>query len=645
MDSKENPQVGQPSLNDQGFRLLMEYANDAIFVLDEYGNFLHANRQAENLLGFSKETLKGKPYHSLLLEEDLEGAAEDIGKVKQGEPVKTLVRMIRADGEIVPVEFSGAFVDLDGRKVLLGIGRDLSERLKAGGDEVRLASIVESSADAIYGTDLEGNITVWNPAAEKLYGYGPQEIIGENVLVLAPADRHGESLRMMEECKEGVAFSHFETVRKNRRMEKIPVSLTLSPLRDKAGRTTGISVIARDLTQEKKSEEAFRKSQEFLNQAQKMEAIGQLAAGVAHDFNNLLSVISGSSEILLSELPMGDPRREEALEIKKTALRGAVLTNQLLVFGRKDVTQPSLLNLDRIIKEMGQMLQRMVGEDMELTLRTDSNINSIKADPVQIQQILMNLCSNSRDAMAQGGKLIIEARNLFFSEPQQKTTGEIPPGSYVLLSVSDSGTGIEPEALTHIFEPFYTTKEIGKGTGLGLANVYSIVKKNGGHVWVYSEIGKGTTFNLIFPRAEGGETGFPAPPSEKFLKGAETLLLVEDEEPLRRILSRQLRQKGYKVLEAGNGEEGLALAAQQPGKIDLLVTDTIMPKMSGKQLADILREACARMKILFMSGYPREVLSQHGVVDPHIHLIQKPFSIESLSLKIREVLEEKTAVR
>jgi CheY-like chemotaxis protein len=383
--------------------------------------------------------------------------------------------------------------------------------------------------------------------------------------------------------------------------------------------------------------------QEQLRQSQKMEAIGQLAGGVAHDFNNLLTVIHGYSELILNSLDDSSRLRQDVREIIHASEHASSLTRQLLAFSRKQVLQLKVLDLNAHVSNMDKMLRRMIGENIELMTLLAKDLGRIKADPGQIEQVILNLAVNARDAMLSGGKLTIETANIELDENYARSHIGVTPGRYVMLSVSDTGVGIAREVKERIFEPFFTTKEKGKGTGLGLSTVYGIIQQSGGNIWVYSEPGLGTTFKIYLPRIEEDtESLKPSAVSTKSLQGSETILLVEDEEMVRKLACTILQKNGYKVLEAPNGEEALRIVQGQNGNpIHLMVTDVVMPGMSGRQLADRLERLRPEMKILYISGYTDNAIVHHGVLEKGIDYIQKPFTIEGLARKVREVLDKK----
>jgi len=390
--------------------------------------------------------------------------------------------------------------------------------------------------------------------------------------------------------------------------------------------------------------EALRQTEKQLIQSQKLEAVGRLAGGISHDFNNLLTVILGYSDITKRNLPDSDPLRRNVEEIIKASERAASLTRQLLAFSRKQVMQPRVFDLNTVVSDLEKMLRRMIGEDIELRVNAESDLGNIKADPVQIEQVIMNLVVNARDAMPKGGKLSIETANVDLDESYSRDHVSVVPGAYVMLAISDTGCGMDEETRQHIFEPFFTTKEPGKGTGLGLSMVYGIVKQSDGNIWVYSEEGCGTTFKIYFPRvtAEAEEYkraahGFEVP------GGTETILLVEDAELVRTLARQVLETAGYRVLEAANADAAINICNSINGdQIDLLLTDVVMPGMSGNDMSRILLMKQPGMPVLFMSGYTDDAIVQHGVLEAGINFLQKPFTPAALALKVREVLDAAT---
>jgi two-component system cell cycle sensor histidine kinase/response regulator CckA len=389
----------------------------------------------------------------------------------------------------------------------------------------------------------------------------------------------------------------------------------------------------------KATESALRLSEEQLRQAQKLEAVARLAAGVAHDFNNILTAISGHSEMLLRQLAANSAGRKSAEQIEKCASLAATLTRQLLTFSRKQVIQPRVLNLNEVIRNLQKMLRRLIGEDIEFCVNLDPAAGNLKADAGQLEQVLMNLVVNARDAMPKGGKLTITTASLSVNGTRVKNLPDLSPGKYVVLGIVDTGTGMSDEVKAHLFEPFFTTKPLGKGTGLGLATCFGIVKQSAGHIEIESQLGQGTTFRLYFPQAQAPvEPVEAANPAGEVVGGTETVLLVEDELFVRELAAATLRERGYAVLEAGNGEEGLRVAQQHQGKIDLIFTDVVMPVMGGTEMANAVRGSHPKIKVLFTSGYSEDVIGEHGVVRPGLEFLQKPYLPSNLARRVREVL-------
>ena len=501
----------------------------------------------------------------------------------------------------------------------------------------KLWRAVEQSADLVMITNREGVIEYVNPAFEALTGYSPGELMGQTPRVLKSGQQSADLYK--ELWQTILAGNVFRCTMVNRKKsgDIFVAEKTVTPLRDNDGRITHFISNDRDITDRRRMENQ-------LQQAQKMDAIGKLAGGVAHDFNNLLMVISSYAELMLDSLTPQHPLRRNVDEIQKASRRAADLTRQLLAFGRKQMQSLQLLDLNLIIEDINKMLPRLIGEDIELVFVPGKKLGKVKADPVQIEQILMNLVANARDAMPKGGRLVIETASMRLDEPYVQEHSIVPPGEYVLLTVTDSGTGIAPEHLLHIFEPFYTTKEEGKGTGLGLATVYGIVKQNSGFIWVYSEPGLGTTFKIYLPRTRQAKlVPQPVIPLEGCPRGCETLLLAEDEEAVRQSAREFLALQGYIVLEAANGAEALALAKAYDGPIDLMITDVVMPQMGGAKLAADLASDRPDMKVLFVSGYAEATFQRHGEIDVTTRFLQKPFSLKAMARKIREVLDAEKA--
>jgi PAS domain S-box-containing protein len=500
----------------------------------------------------------------------------------------------------------------------------------------KLSGAVEQSADSVLITNHEGIIEYVNPAFEALNGYSWKEIAGKTPRILKSGE-HGPDV-YRELWKTVLSGNVYRGILLNRKKngKLYYVETSISPVRDSEGRVTHFVSNGRDLT------ERLHLEAELL-QAQKMDAIGRLAGGVAHDFNNLLTIITSYSELALDGLLPGSAMQAKVQEILSAARRAAELTRQLLAFSRKQVQALRVVDLDPVISVIIKTLQRLIGEDIELTFVAGNGAGKVRVDPVQIEQILMNLAANARDAMPQGGKLTIETSDIYLDDQYvHKKHAIIPTGHYALLTVSDNGHGIPADHLPHIFEPFYTTKPLGKGTGLGLATVYGIVKQNRGFVWAYSEKEMGTVFKIYLPCVQERAAVAEAPgknPIEVAQHGTETVLLVEDEDSVRRAITEFLGLCGYTVLQAKDGMDALAVAKSHAATIHLVVSDVVMPHMSGGQLAEELARFRPETKVLFVSGYAGKTVVDHKVVYLESNFLQKPFSLKQLSSKLRGILE------
>jgi two-component system cell cycle sensor histidine kinase/response regulator CckA len=492
--------------------------------------------------------------------------------------------------------------------------------------------LVENANDVIYTHDLEGHFTSLNRAGEQITGYTRAEAAQMSVLqIVAPA--YQEQIRQMiarRFADEPNTPCSLEILAKDGRKVVLEVSPRLV-LKD--GQAVGVQGIARDVTQRRHLEEQ-------LAHAQRMEAIGHLAGGVAHDFNNLLTVVTGYSELMLRRLGAESPVRQEIEQIKKAGERATTLTRQLLAFSRKQMLQPRVLDLNAVLSDVERLLRRLIGENIQLTMVLGPDLKRVKADPGQMEQIIMNLAVNARDAMPQGGMLTVGTANVVLDEDYASQHVDVQPGQYVMLAVSDTGIGMDDHIRSHIFEPFFTTKVKGKGTGMGLSTVYGIVKQSGGYIWVYSEPNQGSTFKIYLPRVDDPiETQEAANLADELPTGAETVLLVEDEEAVRSLVCRVLRASGYTVLESLNPADALRMAREHPDPIHLLLTDVVMPQMSGREVANHVIVLRPSTKVLFISGYTDDAIVHHGVLDPKTAFLHKPFSPDDLARKVREVLD------
>jgi len=501
--------------------------------------------------------------------------------------------------------------------------------------EERFRTLIEGVRDVIFALGPDGTITSLNPAFETTLGWPRDEWLGKPLEQLVHPDDVPLALELLGSAvrsePRGVRVLRVRTRKGDYRIGEISVTPQF-----REGKLVGIFGTARDVTERLSLEQQLR-------QAQKMEAVGRLAGGVAHDFNNILTAITGFSDLLLEDLAGDDPKRQDLMEIRKAAERAAGLTRQLLAFSRQQVMQTKVLDLNSLVSDTESMLGRLLGEDVTLATRLAPELGPVQADPGQIEQVIMNLAVNARDAMPNGGKLTIETANIELDPSYTQEHFPVRPGSYVMLAVTDSGTGMDDETQTHIFEPFFTTKEQGKGTGLGLATVYGIVKQSDGYIWVYTELGHGTTFKIYLPRVAGlpvtRSSGASLAP---VIGGNETVLVAEDEAAVRAVARHALERQGYRVLEAPSAEAALDLAHRHSGPIHVLLTDVVMPGMNGRDLARRLAELRPELRVIYMSGYTGEAITRHGMLEAGLTYVQKPFTPDTLARTVREVLDAET---
>jgi len=545
----------------------------------------------------------------------------------------------RRDGSQFVGEYTTQALRFAGRRARIGAIKDVTDRHEAEKAHALLASIVQSSNDAIVSKGLDGRITSWNGAAERLFGWSAAEAVGRPITMTVPEDRLGEERKLMEAVARGERIDQYQTVRVRKDGRRVDVAISLSPVLDASGHVVGASKTVRDLTAQREGERTLRRTEEQLRGAQKLDAMGRLAGGIAHDFNNLLSVVLSYSELLLEGTRPEDPARPDLEEIRKAAVRAADLTGQLLAFSRHQVVEPRVLDLNVMLTGLDRMLHRVLGEDIDLVSKPAPDLGRILADPSHIDQVVLNLVVNARDAMPRGGQLTLETRNVDLDERYARDHIGAHPGPHVMLAVTDTGCGMEAATVARIFEPFFTTKKPGKGTGLGLSTVFGIVQQAGGSVWVYSEPGRGSTFKVYLPRVDAAVDELGAAPVPATVRGTETILLVEDNDPLRAVARSVLRRNGYDVMDVASAAEAIRVSAQHAGTIHLLLTDVVMPQMSGPELAVRLAGARPGMKVLCMSGYTDDSVVRHGVLEPHHAFLQKPITPESLALKVRAVLD------
>jgi PAS domain S-box-containing protein len=621
-------------------RSVVYTAADGIVTADQSGTIQSFNPAAERMFGYAAEEVIGQNLAMLMAQPDSDRHNSYIQAYLQTGIKKIIgigreAQALRKDGTRFPIELAVSEMLLPGRRMFTGILHDITNRKAAEATlkdtNARLEAIIETSPLAITTLDLSGRVLAWNPAAERMFGWSGAEVLDQVLPVVPEAER----TELLDRIRGGEPLLSVERQRLRKDGSTIEVTLWTAPLYDPAGEVSGVTGIYADVTQSKLLEEQFR-------QAQKMEAVGRLAGGIAHDFNNILTVITGYGEMVAERIASDPPMLEEVQEILKAADHATVLTRQLLIFSRRHVVKQEALDLNTVVAKLERMLRRIIGEDVELVTAPGAGLALVRADTAQVEQVVMNLAVNARDAMPGGGRLTIETANIELGAEYGKGHIGVKEGEYVMLAVSDTGKGIPPEVRSRLFEPFFTTKERGKGTGLGLSTVYGIVKQSGGEIWVYSELGKGTTFKIYLPQVLDDERR-PAQVAEPspVEHGEETLLLAEDEPGVRALARDVLRQHGYQVLEAMDVPDALRICREHPERIDLLLTDVVMPVMSGRELAERVAEIRPEIKVLYMSGYTDNIVVSHGVTSIDKEFLQKPFTPRSLARKVRESLDRR----
>jgi two-component system cell cycle sensor histidine kinase/response regulator CckA len=613
-----------------------------VFWKDRNSVLLGCNNQfAEDFGAASPEALIGESDDTLATAADAAAfIASDRRVIETGEPLLHVEEPhSQADGRVTTLLTSK--VPLRGRDGavigVLGVYQDISERKRVEAERdallARLQLHIERMPLAYVLLDADLRIADWNPAAVSIFGHPRTDALGMRPGDLVPAAFRPQAEDLLRRIRGGDMAAHSVNENVTRDGRAITCEWINTPLVEDDGRFAGVLCLAQDITERKSLEEQFR-------QAQKMEAFGQLAGGVAHDFNNLLTIISGYSDILLESPRLDDRSRELVREIHTAGSRAALLTGQLLAFSRRQVVQPRVLDLNAVVAGAEQMLGRLIGEDVTLTTAPAPGLDRVKADAGQVEQVLLNLVVNARDAMPRGGRITIVTANVVLNDADRLGRAEVTPGRYVRLTVTDTGCGMTEEVRRHIFEPFFTTKGPGKGTGLGLATVFGIVKQSGGHIGVASEVGRGTTFEIHLPAV--AEVAPPPPPPVRPVpipSGTETILIVEDEQGVRALTRAALQSNGYTLLEAADGEEAVRFGERHPGPIHLLVSDVVMPRMGGRQLAERLAALRPEMRVMFVSGYTDDAVVRHGVRQEEVAFLQKPFSPDALRRKVRAVLD------
>jgi PAS domain S-box-containing protein len=623
--------------SEQRFRALVENSSDAVLLLDAKGTLLYASQSTRSLLGYSPEELLDTSAFSYLHPDD-EGNARDVFNAalqSSGVPFPCEYRRRRKNGEwrFLEATLTNRLQDAAVGAVVVN-ERDITEAKQAERalreSEERYRLLFERNLAGVFRVSTDGKFEDANDSLARMLGFASrQELLGQDATQIyqAPSDRE-RLMRRLE--REGQVIS-YELNARRKDCTSASLLMNVSLLRDAAGNPIAKEGTALDITE-------HRALEQQLLHSQKMDAIGQLAGGVAHDFNNLLMVMSGYAELLLSSICRTNAKAQhQAEEILKAAKRAAGLTQQLLAFSRKQVLSPRILDLNTVIADLGRMLPRLIGEDIHVVIKPGASLWKVKADPIQVEQVIMNLALNARDAMPRGGQLVLETANAHLDEAYARRHVGVQPGEFAMLAVSDTGCGIPADILPRIFEPFFTTKEPGKGTGLGLPTVYGIVKQSGGFVWVYSEVGHGSVFKVYLPRTS--EAPEPVRDEKRAAPehGSENILVVEDEEAVREATCEYLSSCGYTVLQGRNGTDALEVLEGFGGTVHLLMTDVVMPGMSGAELAKRVRELRPGTAVLYISGYTESTVVQHGI-DAASGFLQKPFTLSALGQKVREVL-------
>lgn len=616
-----------------------------VAITDTRGKITYVNEKFCEISQYSREELLGKDhriinsgYHSKEFIQNLWTTISS-GKVWRGE-----IRNLSKNGEIYWVDTTIVpFLDKNGKPFqYMAIRYDITGRKKTEEQLIKEKEFSETAINSLPGIfyliDETGRFLLWNENFQKVSKYSDEEIKH-----LHPTDFFFPDEKQLIIDKIGEVFEKGETFIEAKFVSKdgthAPYLFTGKKISFQ--QINCLIGMGMDMTERKKTEEALRYSEEQLRQAQKLESVGRLAGGIAHDFNNMLTAINGYSDLTLRRLNSDDPLRRNIAEIKKAGERSAELTQQLLAFSRQQIMQPKVLRLNDVVSDTSQMLKRLIGEDINLTISLNRQAGQVKVDPGQLSQVIINLAVNARDAMPKGGILTIETANVILDEEYTSKYHDLSPGNYVMLAVSDTGVGIDEERQQYIFEPFFTTKEIGKGTGLGLATVYGVIKQSGGHIWLYSELGQGSTFKIYLPRidTENIDQEDSTLSSDIYL-GNETILLVEDEKMVRNLSRQVLQACGYRVIEASNGAEAMKLCEQMKPDFELLMTDVVMPEMGGRELSEKLLEKYPHIKILFVSGYTDDAIVRHGVINEGANFLQKPFTFDALARKVRQLLDE-----
>ncbi|HVZ71399.1 MAG TPA: response regulator [Polyangia bacterium] len=641
-NSRLTAAVGQAKRAERRYRALFDRASDVIAILSPDGLILESNDRAEDVFGLSKAEIVGRTINDFAAAgAEAEQLAQFRESVHRGED-RRLVAIRRPDGGIRQVEFATVKIELDGQPLVLSIGRDLTEGLNASralaAAEQKFRSLVERIPEIIWSASADGDITFITPNVEKIMGVTREDLYVRGRAAWMSRVHPEDVGRVRQSFRDLLSGAARAEVEFRWRLDDatwiwIRSHAVASP---EATGGRGFDGLFADVTERRRLEDGLR-------QAQKMEAIGQLTGGIAHDFNNILAVITANSHFLLMDLAESDQNRPAAEEIRQASDRAAALTRQLLAFSRRQVLEPTVLDLKEVLAGIEKMLRRVIGEDIDFAIEGGDELGAVRADACQVEQVIMNLVVNARDAMPSGGRLRVSTENVSVAADLHTPQADVPAGRYVVLRVVDSGSGMTAEVKRHVFEPFFTTKERGRGTGLGLSTCYGIVKQSGGHITIDSEVGRGTTFTIYLPRVDARPASVPPPSRTANLMGSQSVLLIEDDDSLRSATRRILTSYGYRVTTARDGREAVEVARGLDAPVDLVISDVIMPRLNGPAAVADLRQIFPDARSLFMSGYTDHALLRDGALRDGVNYIQKPFTPESLAKKIKEVLRVEAA--